>query len=155
MLKSYSFLLSMLETNNKATCIYKFCNLHQVTACFESYCIAFCVKLQRNMNEVTNQEIYHWTTISVSLLSSICSIVSIPKLGQSIRIIQVVCLMQWSSHSMANEYHSRINENNLRLRPNALESRKRMDRKDIGKGAAYQCPYAHFSTHGRCFFACW
>jgi len=49
----------MLETNNKATCIYKFCNLHQVTAYFESYCIAFCVKLQRNMNEVTNQEIYH------------------------------------------------------------------------------------------------
>ena len=48
---------------------------------------------------------------------------------------------------MANGYHSRINENNLRLRPNALESRKRMDRKDIGKGAAYQCPYAHFSTH--------
>ena len=70
-----------------------------------------------------------------------------PKLGQSIRIIQVVCLMQWSSHRMANGYHSRINENNLRLRPNALESRKRMDRKDIGKGAAYQCPYAHFSTH--------
>ena len=121
----------MLETNNKATCIYKFCNLHQVTACFESYCIVFCVKLQRNMNEVTNQGIYHWTTISVSLLSSICSIVSIPKLGQSIRIIQVVCLMQWSSHSMANGYHSRINENNPRLRSNALESRKRMDRKDI------------------------
>ena len=49
---------------------------------------------------------------------------------------------------------SRINENNPRLRSNTLESRKRMDRKDIGQGAAYQCPYAHFSTHGRCFFAC-
>ena len=57
-----------------------------------------------------------------------------PKLGQSIRIIQVVCLMQWSSHRMANGYHSRINENNPRLRSNALESRKRMDRKDIGQG---------------------
>lgn len=32
---------------------------------------------------------------------------------------------------MANGYHSRINENNPRLRSNALESRKRMDRKDI------------------------
>ena len=47
---------------------------------------------------------------------------------------------------------SRINENNLRLRSNALDSRKRMDRKDIGQGAADQCPYAHFPTHGRCFF---
>lgn len=34
---------------------------------------------------------------------------------------------------MANGYHSRINERNLRLRSNALESRKHMDRKDIGQ----------------------
>ena len=48
---------------------------------------------------------------------------------------------------MANGYHNRINESNLRLRSNALESRNRMDRKDIEQGAADQCPYAHFSTH--------
>ena len=48
---------------------------------------------------------------------------------------------------MANGYHSRINENNPRLRSNALVSRKHFDRKDIEQGAAYQCPYAHFSTH--------
>ena len=34
---------------------------------------------------------------------------------------------------MANEYHSRSNESNLRLRSNALVSRKHMDRKDIGQ----------------------
>ena len=46
---------------------------------------------------------------------------------------------------------SRINENNPRLRSNALVSRKHFDRKDIEQGVAYQCPYAHFPTHADVF----
>ena len=67
---------------------------------------------------------------------------------------------------------SRINENNPRLRSNALESRKRMDRKDIGQElptnvhtlifqhtADVFCVLSSIArgsisqtTHGRCFF---